>query len=121
MVTVLPPYYSTVWFAGIPYYYANDVYYTWNPAQNGYAVVDPPANAQESSPPAGQQQDLIVYPKNGQTSEQQAADRYECHNWARSQTGFDPTQAGGGVPLGPATAAAMIEQWPHASPDAVTR
>ena len=29
--------------------------------------------------------------------EQQAADQYECHNWSKSQTGFDPTQPGGGV------------------------
>jgi hypothetical protein len=100
-ITVLPPYYSTVWFAGVPYYYANDVYYTWNPAQNGYLVVDPPANAdQPSPPPPSPLPDLMIYPKNGQTPEQQAADRYECHNWARSQTGFDPTQAGGGVPGG---------------------
>jgi hypothetical protein len=100
-ITVLPPYYSTVWFAGVPYYYANDVYYTWTPAQNGYVVVDPPSNAdQPSPPPSSPLPDLMIYPKNGQTPEQQAADRYECHNWAKSQTGFDPTQAGGGVPPG---------------------
>ena len=29
---------------------------------------------------------------------QQSADRFECHSWARSQTGFDPTQPGGAVP-----------------------
>jgi hypothetical protein len=97
-IAVLPPYYSTVWIGGVPYYYADDVYYTWNPAQNGYAVVDPPANAdQPSTPPAQEAQDLIVYPKNGQTTEQQAADRYECHRWAKSQTGFDPTEPGGGA------------------------
>jgi hypothetical protein len=39
----------------------------------------------------------MIYPKNGQTKEQQAADQYECHNWAKGQTGFDPTQPGGGV------------------------
>lgn len=99
VISVLPPYYTTVWLGGMPYYYANDVYYTWDPAQNGYVVQNPPADAdQPSAPPPGAQQDLIIYPKNGQTSEQQAADRYECHNWARSQTGFDPTQPGGGVP-----------------------
>ncbi len=101
VINVLPPYYSTVWIGGLPYYYANDVYYTWNPAQNGYVVVDPPANAdQPSTPPPGAHDDLIVYPKNGQTTEQQAADRYECYRWAKGQTGFDPTQPGGGVPPG---------------------
>ncbi len=99
VISVLPPYYSTVWIGGLPYYYANDVYYTWAPAQNGYVVVDPPANAESpSEPPPIAQEDLIIYPKNGQSTEQQAADRYECHNWARSQTGFDPTQPGGGMP-----------------------
>ncbi|MEA3134805.1 MAG: hypothetical protein QOG17_2651, partial [Gammaproteobacteria bacterium] len=34
----------------------------------------------------------IAYPKNGQTTEQQAKDKYECHHWATTQSGFDPTQ-----------------------------
>jgi len=111
VISVLPPYYSTVWIGGIPYYYANNVYYTWQPDQNGYAVVNPPDNAdQPSSPPDGGpgqpgpsgQSDMIIYPKNGQTKDQQAADEYECHNWARTQSGFDPTQPGGGVPTGDA-------------------
>jgi hypothetical protein len=98
VVSVLPPYYSTVWIGGIPYYYANNVYYTWQPDQNGYVVAEPPGdpNAPAQPPPPGSQEDLIIYPKNGQSSEQQAADRYECHRWAKSQTGFDPTVAGSG-------------------------
>jgi hypothetical protein len=61
--------------------------------------VDPPDNADEpSSPPSDPPQaDLMIYPKNGQTKEQQAADQFECHNWAKGQTGFDPTQPGGGT------------------------
>ncbi len=43
--------------------------------------------------------DFFLYPKNGQTAEQQSVDRYECHSWSKSQTGFDPTQSDGGVPL----------------------
>ena len=39
VISVLPPYYSTVWFGGVPYYYADNVYYSWQPDQNGYAVV----------------------------------------------------------------------------------
>lgn len=100
VVSVLPPYYTTVWIGGVPYYYANDVYYTWNPAQNGYVVANPTGDADQPSPPPASQEDLIIYPKNGQTTEQQAADRYECHSWAKSQTGFDPTQPGGGVAPG---------------------
>jgi len=99
IIGALPPYYSTVWISGVPYYYADNVYYTWQPDQNGYAVVDPPDNADApSAPPNTSQMDLIIYPKNGQSKEQQAADQFECHNWAKGQTGFDPTQPGGGAP-----------------------
>ena len=98
VISVLPPYYSTIWVGGMPYYYANDVYYTWDPGQNGYVVVDPPADADHPSPPpARAADDLIIYPKNGQDPKQQAADRYDCHNWSKTQSGFDPTQTGGGV------------------------
>jgi hypothetical protein len=99
-----------VWFGGIPYYYADNVYYTWQPDQNGYAVADPPNDpndpntaSEPSAPPAppdNTQQDLIIYPKNGQSKDQQAADQFECHTWAKGQTGFDPTQPGGGQPGG---------------------
>jgi len=105
VISVLPPFYSTVWFGGVPYYYADNVYYSWQADQNGYAVVDPPENADEpSTPPDTAQNDLMIYPKNGQTKEQQAADQFECHKWAQGQTGFDPTQAGGGVAPGSADA-----------------
>ncbi len=101
VINVLPPYYSTVWIGGNPYYYADNVYYTWEADQNGYAVVDPPDNADVPSPPPDSaQDDLIIYPKNGQTKDQQAADKYECHSWAKTQTGFDPTEPGGGVASG---------------------
>jgi hypothetical protein len=104
VISVLPPYYSTVWIGGVPYYYADNVYYSWQPDQSGYAVVDPPDNADAPSQPPPQQRqsdsaqnDLMIYPKNGQTNEQQAADQFECNNWAKGQTGFDPTQPGGGI------------------------
>jgi hypothetical protein len=113
VISVLPPYYSTVWVGAVPYYYADNVYYTWQPDQNGYAVVDVPDNVDQASPSppsdvdaaqGGQNppSDLIVYPKNGQTKDQQAADEYECHNWANSQTGFDPTRPNGGMAPGDA-------------------
>ena len=40
---------------------------------------------------------FVPLDKNGQTEEQQATDKYECHKWANQQSGFDPTQSGGGV------------------------
>ena len=60
-----------------------------------------PARAQEElierkGPPPSD--DLFIYPQSGQSPDQQANDKYECHKWAASQTGFDPTQSAGGVP-----------------------
>jgi hypothetical protein len=63
-------------------------------------------------------QSLYVYPAKGQSPEQQNRDQYECHNWAVSQTGFDPTApstqayaaappASGGVVRGGARGAAI--------------
>jgi hypothetical protein len=39
-----------------------------------------------------QGQGIFAYPNNGQDQQQQDRDRYECHNWSVSQTGFDPTR-----------------------------
>jgi hypothetical protein len=97
-VPVLPTYYSTVYFGGNPYYYADDTYYAWRPDSNQYEVVAPPGDdtaAQTQTPPSD---DVFIYPKNGQSEEQQGKDKYECHKWASDQSGFDPTQSGGGVP-----------------------
>ena len=105
-VPVLPAYYTTLWVGGVPYYYANDTYYTWSADQNGYQVVDPPnqpnyvAAPPGATPPAAPMpsSDLYVYPQAGQSADQVASDKYECHKWAQSQSGFDPTQSSGGVP-----------------------
>ena len=35
-------------------------------------------------------QDLYIYPAQGQSEQQQADDRYECHRWAVSETDYDP-------------------------------
>jgi hypothetical protein len=92
----LPLYYSTWWWDGVPYYYANNSYYVWNPSANGYVVTNPPSQVIAESggspgaAPAGATT-LFVYPKNGQSAEQQASDKYACHQWAAKQSGFDPT------------------------------
>jgi len=94
-VPVLPPFYTTLMIGGIPYYYANDAYYVWRQQEHQYEVVDPPKDVDSATvtpPPA---EHAFVYPKKGQTAEQQAKDRYECHVWAVDQTGFDPTTATG--------------------------
>ena len=37
--------------------------------------------------------DLMIYPKGKQSAEQQSKDKYECHEWAVQQTGFNPMQS----------------------------
>lgn len=96
-VSVLPPYYTTVWVGGVPYYYAGGVYYVWRPVERVYEVVEPPREREILAIPPEPEQ-LFVYPKLGQSEQQQANDRYECHRWAVEQTDFDPTLPGGGVP-----------------------
>ena len=109
-VSALPGYYQTLWWGGLPYYYADDTYFLWNPRAASYEVVPPPADdAADGVPPdapsagAAPMTEPFAYPQQGQSAEQLAKDRYECHRWAADQTGFDPTQASGGVP--PAEAA----------------
>jgi hypothetical protein len=107
---VLPVGYATFWWGGVPYYYVNNIYYTYDPGYNGYVATDPPLSTDQSGAPAdaypdgsqpGDPQyggsaspDVYVYPRNGQNEQQTANDRYECHGWAVYQTGFDPTRAG---------------------------
>lgn len=35
-------------------------------------------------------QELYIYPAKGQSAEQQDKDKFECYNWAKNDTGFDP-------------------------------
>jgi len=114
---VLPVGYATFWWGGVPYYYWNNLYYTWSPTDNGYVVSNPPpaangdgtdpgtdpsvpgqydqaAPASYSAPPPGAGSGHVyLYPRNGQSEEQTQNDRYECHSWAVNQTGFDPTRS----------------------------
>jgi hypothetical protein len=106
----------------------NNVYYNYDAADNGYVAVDPPpvsaggysddvnaaaaagpqaGNAADNTPPdvaasgpgpTGAGAGLIIYPRNGQSDQQQATDKFQCHDWAKGQTGFDPTsQASSGA------------------------
>ena len=46
-----------------------------------------------SQSPTAPMTQVYFYPKEGQTTEQQSRDHYECYNWAMQQTGFDPSQS----------------------------
>ena len=104
-LATLPWYYSTYYWDGIPYYYADNTYYRWNSVVGQYESVRPVvARAQTAAAQSAGSTDLFMYPKSGQSTEQQERDRYECHRWAADQTGFDPTQTGGGVAANAAAA-----------------
>lgn len=97
VVPFLPPFYTTVWIGGSPYYYANDTYYAWEPERRGYEVMNPPERDDEVSGTAPADE-IFIYPRNGQSEPQQATDRYECHRWAVEQSGYDPTRPPDGTP-----------------------
>lgn len=61
--------------------------------------------------------EVFAYPKKGQSQEQFEKDQFECHKWAKGQTGVDPTKPqqsaappppqGGGAVSGAARGAAL--------------
>ena len=81
-----------------PYYWPSyySPYYYWpyyEPPPPLVSQERPPAYAQPA--PSGTPslaERIFVYPRQGQSEERQATDRYECHSWAVSQTNYDPTQ-----------------------------
>jgi hypothetical protein len=90
-VPFLPPFCTTLWYGGLPYYYADHAYYMWSSDQNAYEVVQPPPGTPESAVNSDQP---YAYPLQDQSPEQQARDRSDCSAWATDQTGFDPSQSG---------------------------
>jgi hypothetical protein len=34
--------------------------------------------------------ELMIYPKNAQSADQQEKDKFECYSWAKNESGFDP-------------------------------
>ncbi len=108
-VPFLPPFYTSFWWYGVLFYYANDTYYLWDETQQEYEVVAPPEGIDAAGASTAPTSDrLFVYPKNGQSSDQQAKDQHECQQWAAQQSGYDPTVPGAtgtSVPVGAADAA----------------
>jgi hypothetical protein len=61
--------------------------------------------------------ELFVFPKNGQTKEQQEQDEFSCYKWAKDQTGFDPNKAVEHA-AAPAPQVALQKALPRAQPSA---
>jgi hypothetical protein len=93
-VNYLPGYYSSFWFGNTRYYYADDTYYMYEPARRGYVVARSPySDDREEEASSELDEDLFVYPAKGQSEQQQADDRYDCHRWAADQTHYDPVDS----------------------------
>ncbi len=86
------PYYSSFWYGSTRYYYSDGAYYNYDAARSGYVVAASPYG-DESSGQAASVDDMYIYPAQGQSEQQQADDKYQCHRWAVDQTGYDPTSS----------------------------
>lgn len=104
-LAALPWYYDAYIWDGVPYYYVNGDYWVWNGDVGEYEQVQPPAQIAAAgpgeAPNAGLR--LFVYPKNGQTAQQQSKDEAECSHWASGQTGYTPPASEAGQSAGAAT------------------
>jgi hypothetical protein len=93
---VLAPYYYSPYYDSYYNSYYNSPYYEPTPVvdQEQPSVYAQPAPS--VSPSTAER--IFIYPRKGQSKELQAKDRYECHRWGVSQTGYDPTQPTSGMP-----------------------
>jgi hypothetical protein len=90
----IPSYCKLVYWEGVPYYYADDLYYEWNGSAGAYQEVQPPASlAEQIAAQAPVVTELYVFPNADQSNEQLERDREACHRWAVQQVGFDPKTA----------------------------
>lgn len=98
-VAALPWYYTTFWWDGVPYYFADGSYYVWSSDVGQYERIEPSPELiqQRTGRPNGGSTELFAYPKNGQSTAQQATDKAECRRWATDQTGFDPAKPSAGA------------------------
>jgi len=67
------------------------------PVQPQVAAAANSTDASSTSPSTpGSPTAVAIQPRNGQSADQEASDRYECYRFAVAQTGFDPLAANGG-------------------------
>jgi len=92
-----------------PYYYSPYYWPYYSPYYAPYYYVPQPVVIREQpvvygqpapSIPQSSAEKIFAYPRQGQSEELQAKDRYACHSWALSQTHYDPTQPTSGMPEG---------------------
>jgi hypothetical protein len=65
----------------------------WDSSVDEYQAVNPPPEVVNHIATQQPVTDLFAYPKNGQSTQQQAQDKQECRSWAAAQTGSVPAQS----------------------------
>jgi len=90
-----PPYYPPP-----PTYYPPPPAYYYPPPPPPDYYYPPAAERSQTPPPTGQGAGgrMFIYPRQGQSEEQQNKDFEACHSWAVGQTSFDPSKPPGGAP-----------------------
>lgn len=100
IVPALPNGYVVVGVGSGRYFHFAGVYYRHSPS--GYVVIDKPVEAKAEVSkqvlPSGSGK-LIIYPAVGQSDKQKSRDKYECHEWARIETHYDPAGSNSDVRL----------------------
>jgi hypothetical protein len=77
------------------FYYHHDSFSHRDPSVDAAPYDTLPKEVVEEQPSPSDR--FFIYPREGQSEEQQARDRYECHIQTVVQTGWDPTQPVGAV------------------------
>lgn len=92
-IRVLPAGYRAFRIAARRYFYVNNTYYIYDSAKTEYVVVEVPDGAEDAmkNAPEDVEEELFVYPADGQTEADTDRDRYECHRWAVEQSDYDPS------------------------------
>lgn len=94
-VPELPLFRTLVVVGGLSYFYLNGVYYR-DRVEGGYEVVPAPVVNNLVVETTSALPKVFVYPRLNQSPDTQASDEYECHRWAVTQSGFDPSAAATG-------------------------
>ena len=98
-------------FLGAPHLLVIGVLTTPAMAQYEVSTPAPQQPASSPSPQSWAEEHVTLIPKNGQTADQQWADRYKCDRWAKAQTGYDPAAR---TTASPAQAAQGLENYRRA-------
>ncbi|WDE12461.1 DUF6515 family protein [Thalassomonas haliotis] len=80
------------------YFHVNGTYYLKE--KNSYVVVEKPEGAAtdtrllaQATPANEAGSPLVVYPNKGQSERQRQQDKFECYQWAVTESGVDPLQS----------------------------